>query len=54
MLSRITLTSEIVVGRAIAGFGVAGGYVGVMTIVAASVPLDKKAAYAGVVGGVCE
>ena len=54
LFGRTTLTSDVVVGRAIAGFGVAGGYVGVMTIVAASVPLDKKAAYAGVVGGVCE
>ncbi|CAD6584472.1 MAG: hypothetical protein CYPHOPRED_002732 [Cyphobasidiales sp. Tagirdzhanova-0007] len=41
-----------IVGRSIAGVGVAGGYIGVLTIVAASVPLNKVPMWSGAVGAI--
>lgn len=41
-----------IVGRAIAGVGVAGGYIGTLTIVAASVPLNKVPIWSGMIGAV--
>ncbi|KAH8928280.1 putative MFS toxin efflux pump [Atractiella rhizophila] len=39
-----------IVGRAIAGVGVAGGYIGCLTILAATVPVSKQATYTGLIG----
>lgn len=45
-------SSTFIVGRAIAGIGVAGGYIGVLTIVAASVPQNKVPLWSGAVGAI--
>ncbi|KAH8918309.1 putative MFS toxin efflux pump [Atractiella rhizophila] len=39
-----------IVGRAIAGVGVAGGYIGCLTILAASLPVSKQATFTGLIG----
>lgn len=41
-----------IVGRAIAGVGVAGGYIGTLTITASSVPLNKVPVWSGMIGAV--
>jgi len=45
-------SNAFIAGRAIAGVGVAGGYIGAMAIISASVPLHEKALYTGQLGGV--